>query len=96
MLSIYYETQRGSPRVICRAEKNMKKNTRRKIKVPRSDNGGEYTSKPFLQQCGDEDIKRHFIVRETSQQNEMAERMNVTLLEKVRCMLSNTGLSESF
>ena len=43
-----------------------------------------------------EGIERHFTVRETPQQNGIAERMNRTLLEKVRCMLSNTGLSENF
>jgi len=32
-----------------------------------SDNGGEYTSDPFLQLCCDEGIKRHFIVREMPQ-----------------------------
>jgi len=35
-------------------------------------------------------------VRETSQQNGMAERMNMTSLEKVGCMLSNARLSKSF
>jgi len=48
-------------------KKNMEKNTGRKIKIFRSDNGGEYTSYPFLQLCCDEGIKRHFTVRETLQ-----------------------------
>jgi len=52
-----------------------------KIKVLRSDHGGEYTSDPFLQQCRDEGIERHFTVRDISQQNGMAERMNRTLLQ---------------
>ncbi|KAH9697268.1 Integrase catalytic domain-containing protein [Citrus sinensis] len=43
-----------------------------------------------------EGIKRHFTVRHTSQQNSVAERMNRTLLEKVRCMLSNAGLDKKF
>jgi len=45
----------------------MEKNTGRKIKVLCSDNDGEYTSDPFLQLCHDEDIERHFTVRETPQ-----------------------------
>ena len=44
----------------------------------------------------DEGIERHFTVRETPQQNGVAERMNRTLLEKVRCMFSNAGLSKNF
>ena len=50
----------------------------------------------FLKLCRDEGIERHFTVRETPQQNVVAERMNMTLLEKVRCMLSNAGLSKNF
>ena len=46
-------------------KKNMEKNTRRKIKVLRLDNGEEYTSDLFLQLCRDEDMERHFTVRET-------------------------------
>ncbi|CAL9015461.1 unnamed protein product, partial [Prunus brigantina] len=68
----------------------------RKIKTLRSDNGGEYKSDPFLKVCQDEGIVRHFTVRETPQQNGVAERMNRTLLEKVRCMLSNAGLGKAF
>ena len=59
-------------------------------------NGGKCTSDPFLQLCRDEGIERHFTVRETPQQNVVAEGMKKTLLEKVRCMLSNAGLSKSF
>jgi len=46
-------------------KKNMEKSTGRKIKVLRSDNGGEYKSDPFLKLCRDEGIVRHFTVRET-------------------------------
>jgi len=41
----------------------MKKSMGRKIKELYLDNGGEYTSDPFLQLCRDEGIERHFIVR---------------------------------
>ena len=56
----------------------------KKIKVLYSDNRGEHTSDLFLQLCLDEGIERHFTVRETPQQNGVAEIMNKTLLEKVR------------
>jgi len=74
----------------------MEKHIGRKIKVFRLDNSGEYNIDPFLQLCHDESIKIHFIVREAPQKNEMTKRMNQTLLENVRCMLSNSGLSQSF
>ena len=41
---------------------NLERSTGRKIKVLRSDNGGEYKSDPFLQLCLDEGIERHFTV----------------------------------
>ncbi|KAH9726277.1 Integrase catalytic domain-containing protein [Citrus sinensis] len=65
-------------------KKLVETQTRRKIKVLRSDNGGEYTSNPFLQVYQNEGIKRYFTVRHTPQQNGVVERMNRTLLEKVR------------
>ena len=65
-------------------------------KILRSDNGGEYKSDPFVQLCHDEGIERNFTVRETSQQNRVAEKFNHTLLEKIRCLLSNSGLSKTF
>jgi len=73
-------------------KRNIEKSTRRKIKVLRSGYGGEYKSDPFLQLCHDEGIERNFTVRKTPQQNKVAERMNMTMLEKVMCMLSNAGL----
>jgi len=95
-LGIYHETQRGSLGVVCGVEKNMEKNTRRKIKVFRSDNGEEYTSDPFLQLCHNEGIERHFTARETPQQNGVAARMDRTSLEKVHCMLSSADISKSY
>ena len=52
----------------------MEKSTGRKIKVLRSDNRGEYKSDPFLKLCRDEGIKKHFTIRETPQQNGVAEK----------------------
>ena len=52
----------------------------KKVKVPRLDNGGEYTCDPFKDFCQQESIVRHFTVKGTPQQNEIAKRMNLTLL----------------
>ena len=77
-------------------KKMVENQTGRKIKVLRSDNGTEYRNDQFSIFCKKEGISRHFTVRDTSQQNGVAERMNRTLLEKVRCMLSNAGLGKQF
>ena len=77
-------------------KKMVENQTGRKIKVLRSDNGTEYRNDQFSYFCKKEGISRHFTVRDTPQQNEVVERMNRTLLEKVRCMLSNAGLGKQF
>ncbi|KAH0645930.1 hypothetical protein KY284_033814 [Solanum tuberosum] len=68
----------------------------KKIKCLRTNNGGEYKNDLFQKNCEENGIVRHFTVRNTPQQNGVAERMNRTLLEKVRCMLSNAGLGKEF
>ena len=68
----------------------------RKIKQLRSNNGGEYKSDPFLKVCQDEGIVCHLTIKCTSQRNGVAERMNCTLLENVRCMLSQAKLGKEF
>ena len=68
----------------------------RKIKKLRSDNSGEYTYDPFLKVCRDEGIFQHFTISGKPQQNGVAERMNQTLIEKVRCIFSQAGLSKAF
>ncbi|KAH9684519.1 Integrase catalytic domain-containing protein [Citrus sinensis] len=96
---VWVYTMRAKDKVLeifVKWKKLVEAQTGRKIKVLRSDNGGEYTSDQFLQVCQNEGIKRHFTVRHTPQQNGVAERMNRTLLEKVRCMLSNAGLDKKF
>lgn len=74
----------------------IEKQTEREIKKLRTDNGLEFCSGAFNQFCKEEGIVRHLTVPGTPQQNGVAERMNRTLLEKARCMLSNSGLRKRF
>ena len=62
------------------------------MKVVRSDNGGEYTADPLKEFCDRSGIRRHFMVKTMPYQNGVMERMNHTLLERARCILSNAGL----
>ena len=59
------------------------------MKCLHTDNGLEFCSDEFNTMCKKEGIVRHRIVRHTPQKNGVAECMNRTLIEKVRCMLSN-------
>jgi hypothetical protein len=61
--------------------------TRKKIKVLRSDNGGEYTSNEFNDFCAREGIKREVIVPYNPQQNGVVERKNRAIVGVARAML---------
>jgi hypothetical protein len=52
-----------------------------KIKCLRSDNGGEFTSKEFMDYCNNHGIKMQFYVARTPQQNGVVERKNRTVQE---------------
>ncbi|KAE8691550.1 ABC transporter B family member 18 [Hibiscus syriacus] len=56
----------------------------------------EYTDSHFLHFCKEHGIKRHFTVRKTPQQNGVAERMNMPLNERARCLWLNAGLPKHF
>ncbi|RZB80703.1 Retrovirus-related Pol polyprotein from transposon TNT 1-94 [Glycine soja] len=67
-----------------------------KIKRLRTDNGLDFCSKPFNDFYKENDIARHRTVAGTPQQNGLAERFNMTILERVRCMLLSAGLPKIF
>ena len=46
--------------------------------------------------CEQHEIKRHFTVRKTPQQNGVAERMNRIIAERARCLILNAGLENKF
>ena len=68
----------------------------RKLKTLRTDNGGEYTSNEFVSYLKKEGIRHEYTVPKTPQQNGVAERMNRTLVEAVRSMLSDAKLPKCF
>jgi hypothetical protein len=70
--------------------------TGKKIKRLRTNNGMEFCGSEFNKFCKYEGIVRHRTVSYTSYHNGVAVRMNMTLLERARCMLSNDGLSRDF
>jgi transposase InsO family protein len=63
-----------------------------KLRGLRTDNGLEFVYEQFNEFCRLKGIKRHMTVPRTPQQNGLAERMNKTLLERVRCMLLGARL----
>ena len=68
---------------------NLSKN---KIKVFRSDNGGEFTSGEFKTFCNEVGIKRELSTPYNPQQDGVAERKNRTNMEAVKAMIHDQGL----
>ncbi|KAG8483097.1 hypothetical protein CXB51_022015 [Gossypium anomalum] len=64
--------------------------------LKQKNNGLEFCSDEFNRLCKSEGIGRHLIVRDTPQQNDIAEQVNRMIMEKVQCMLSNANLPKSF
>ena len=62
----------------------------------RIDNGEEFCGNEFEELCKTCGIARKKTTSYTPQQNRVAERMNRTLMEKARCMLSGAGIGQEF
>ncbi|GKC12608.1 putative ribonuclease H-like domain-containing protein [Tanacetum coccineum] len=67
-----------------------------KVKVIRCDNGTEFKNREMNEFCGLKGIKREFSVARTPQQNGVAERKNMTLIEAARTMLADSLLPTVF
>lgn len=73
----------------------MENQTGRKIKILRSDNGREYINNKFIDYFKKNGIKHETSVPHSPSQNGVAERMNRTLVEAARCMISDGQMPES-
>lgn len=58
-----------------------------KMKVFRTDRGGEFLSKEFENYCDETGLKRHYTAPYTPQQNGVVERRNRTVVEMIRMIL---------
>ena len=72
----------------------VEKQTRKPIKVLRSDRGGEYLSREFLDYLKDNGIVSQWTPPGTPQLNGVSEWRNRTLLDMVRSMMSFIDLSD--
>jgi len=64
--------------------------------VLRTNNGGEFCSKEFEEFCKKCGISLQKTTPYTPQQNGVVERMNKTLMERARRMLTGSGLGQEF
>ena len=80
---IYFLKSKKSEEVLQRFQEFkalVENQTGRKIRVLRSDNGGEYTSKEFDGFCRQEGIRRQLTIPYTPEQNGIAERKNKSII----------------
>ncbi|GJT67640.1 retrotransposon protein, putative, ty1-copia subclass [Tanacetum coccineum] len=70
--------------------------TGRTVKKLRTDNGLEFCNQEFEQLCIESEIVRHSTVARMPQQNGLLERMNRTLMDKIRYLLIQSGLLKTF
>ncbi|GKV53318.1 hypothetical protein SLEP1_g59850, partial [Rubroshorea leprosula] len=68
----------------------------RSVKILRTDRGGEFNSKEFVDFCEYNGIKRQLIAAYTLQQNGVCERRNSTIMNMVPSQLSKSGLPNEF
>ena len=67
-----------------------------KLKCLKSDNGGEYCDGSFEEFCASQEIRRVKMISRNPYENGVAERMNMTVLERVRSMRIHAGLPNQF
>ena len=67
-----------------------------KLKCLAFDNEGEYTLREFETYCTKIGIRHEKTIHNTPQHNGMIERMNHTIIKRVRCMLKTTKLFKVF
>ena len=89
------EVQRSSVECVKQFQASVERETKKKIKCIRTDNGGEYIGL-FDAYCKEQGIRHQFTPPKTPQLNGIAKRMNRTIVERVRCLLSHAKLPKNF
>jgi hypothetical protein len=68
----------------------------RKLRVLRTDNGGEFIATEFTSYCADQGIQRHYSAPYSPQQNSVVERRNQTVVGMARALLKQRGMPTIF
>jgi transposase InsO family protein len=74
---------------------SIERKTEKKIKCIHADNGGEYID-PFDAYCKEQGVRHQFTPPKTPQLNGLAKRMNMTIVDRVRCLLSSAKLRKHY
>jgi transposase InsO family protein len=82
--------------VIRRAQAAAEAECGRKLRVLRTDNGGEFTAAEFVSYCPDEGVQRHYSAPYSPHQNGVVEQRNQTIVGMARALLKQRGMSAVF
>lgn len=93
---MFFEKKSEVDDIIRKFQDRIEKEIDMKIKVIRSDNGGEYVSKSIKRFFESKGIRHQTTAPRTPEQNGVAERSNRTIIEIARCMLIESKLSKEF
>nr|GEW94038.1 putative ribonuclease H-like domain-containing protein [Tanacetum cinerariifolium] len=96
LLTVFLKSKDETSRIIRNFIKEIENLKDPKVKIIRSDNRGEFKNKEMDEFCSKKGIKREFSNARTPQQNGVAERRNMTLIEAARTMLSDAKLLVTF
>ena len=80
---------------IRRAQASAEAECGRKLRVLRTDNGGEFTAAEFASYCADEGVQHHY-ASYSPQQNSIVERRNQTVVGMARALLKQRGMPATF
>ncbi|SGY70511.1 BQ5605_C004g03157 [Microbotryum silenes-dioicae] len=76
--------------------RSQKRQTDARLRILRTDNGGEYQSNAFTEFCQSRGIRRQYSIPYTPQQNGRAERVNLSIVEGVLALLADSHLPATF
>jgi transposase InsO family protein len=68
----------------------------KKLRVLRTDRGGEFTSVEFATYCANKGVVRHLTASYSPQQNSVVERRNQTIVGMARSMLKSKKITTTF
>lgn len=93
---IYFLADKAETFAVFKEFKNsVEKEAKTAICGLRTDRGGEFTSDIFNKFCSDNGIKRQLTAAYSPQQNGVAKRRNRTIMNMVRCLLSEKEMPKS-
>jgi transposase InsO family protein len=92
MWAVLLPSKDAAADAIKKVQAEVEKESGHKLRVLRTDNGGEFTVVEFAAYCTDEGIKHHFSTRHSPQQNIMVERWNQTMVATAWALLRQRRL----